>query len=159
MSAAKPATPDWLWSEERKLLPTVFQEVQALCGREFTLDAAATDSGSNAHCTNFCSPSKSFMPKTRTGLIWINAPFAQLTTFVQHYSHCKQLSFDSTSACIFVPSCLMPMLKPPLSGMTCLKRSTKSAVFEQSTCSGSLAASSSLDWPVYIFTDVPTGPD
>ncbi|DBA82419.1 TPA: hypothetical protein ACH3X2_000661 [Trebouxia sp. C0005] len=43
---AKPATPDWLWSEERKLLPTVFQEVQALCGREFTLDAAATDSGS-----------------------------------------------------------------------------------------------------------------
>ncbi|KAL3133595.1 hypothetical protein ABBQ32_008122 [Trebouxia sp. C0010 RCD-2024] len=30
-SAAKPNAPDWVWSENRKLLPTVFQEIQALC--------------------------------------------------------------------------------------------------------------------------------
>ncbi len=138
----------------------MFQEIQALCGREFTLDAAASDSGDNAHCTDFCSPSNSFMSKTHTGHIWINAPFTQLTIFVQHYLYCKQLSPDNTSACILVPGYLMPVLKSMLSGMTCLKRFTKgAALFEQSTRSGRLAASPSLSWPVYVFTDVPTGAD
>ena len=149
---------NWLWSENRKLLPTVFQEIQALCGRDFTLDAAASDSGDNAHCTDFCSPSNSFMSETHTGHIWINAPFTQLTTFVQHYLHCKQLSPDSTSACILVPGYLLPVLESMLSGMTCLKRYTKgAALFEHSTRSGHLAAAPSLSWPVYIFSDVPTG--
>ncbi|DBA79948.1 TPA: hypothetical protein ACH3X1_008153 [Trebouxia sp. C0004] len=41
--------------------------------------------------------------------------------------------------------------------MTCLKRFTKgAALFEQSTRSGSMASSPSLNWPVYIFTDVQT---
>ena len=44
----KPSAPDWVWSENRKLLPTVFQEIQALCSRELTLDAAANDNGDNA---------------------------------------------------------------------------------------------------------------
>ena len=144
-SAAKPATPDWVWSENRKLLPTVFQEIQALCGREFTLDAVANDSGDNSLCTNFCSPSNSFMSREHTGHIWINAPFTQLTTFVQHYLHCKQLSPDNTNGCVLVPGYLMPVLKPLLSGMTCLKRFTKgAAIFEQSTRSGSMATSPSL---------------
>ena len=131
-----------------------------MSGREFTLDAAASDSGDNTHCTDFCSPSNSFMSKVHTGHIWINAPFTQLTTFVQHYLHCKQLSPDSTSACILVPGYLLPVLKSMLSGMTCLKRFTKgTALFEQSTRSGQLAASPSLSWPVYIFTDVPSGAD
>jgi len=40
------------------------------------------------------------------------------------------------------------------------QRFTKgAALFEQSTRSGRLAASTSLSWPVYIFTDVPTGAD
>ena len=143
-----------MWSENRKLLPTVFQEIQALCGLDFTLDAAASDNGDNALCTNFCSPSNSFMSKAHVGHIWINAPFTQLTTFVQHYLHCKQLSPDNTTACVLVPGYLMPLLKPMLSGMTCLKRFSKgAAIFEQS------ARSDSLAWPVYVFTDVPTGAD
>ena len=149
--------PDWLWSENRKLLPTVFQEIQALCGRDFILDTAASDSGDGAHCTDLCSLSNSFMSKTHTGHIWINAPFTLLTTFVQHYLDCKQLSPDTTSACILVPGYLLP-LKSMLSGMTCLKRYTKgAALFEHSTRSGHLAVSPSLSWPVYIFFDVPTG--
>ena len=108
---------------------------------------------SAAHLTHF-------MSKVHTGHIWINAPFTQLTAFVQHYLHCKQLSPDSTSACILVPGYLLPVLKSMLSGMTCLKRFTKgAALFEQSTRSGQLAASPSLSWPVYIFTDVPSGAD
>ena len=74
-SAAKPTAPDWVWSENRKLLPTVFEEIQALCGREFTLNAAANDNGDNSVCAKFCSPSNSFMSKEHTGHIWINAPF------------------------------------------------------------------------------------
>ena len=156
-STAKSTAPDWVWSENRKLLPTVFHEIQALCGREFTLDAAANDNGDNALCANFCSPSNSFMSTEHTGHIWINAPFTQLTTFVQHYLHCKQLSPDSTSACILVPGYLMPVLKSLLSGMTCLKRFTKgAALFEQSTRSGSMTTSPSLNWPVYVFIDVPS---
>lgn len=97
------------------------------------------------------------MSKEHTGHIWINAPFTQLTTFVQHYLHCKQLSPDNTTGCVLVPGYLMPVLKPLLSGMTCLKRFTKgAAIFEQSTRSGSMATSPSLQWPVYVFTDVPT---
>ena len=97
------------------------------------------------------------MSETHTGHIWINASFTQLTTFVQHYLHCKQLSPDSTSACTLVPGYLLP-LKSMLSGMTCLNRYTKgAALFEHSTRSGHLAVAPSLSWPVYIFSDVPTG--
>ena len=98
--AAKLDVLDWLWSESTKLLPT------GLSGREFTHDAAANDNGDNALCTNFCSPSDSFMSKEHTRHVWINAPFTQLTAFVQHYLHCKQLSPDSTSASILVPGYL-----------------------------------------------------
>ena len=132
-------------------LPTVFQEIQALCSRAVTLDAAANDNGDNAFCGNFCSLSNSFMSKQHTGNIWINAPVTPLTTFVRHYLHCKQLSPDSTSACIPVPGYLMPVLKTMLSGMTCLKRFTKAApLFEQSSRSGSMATTTSFDRRVYV---------
>ena len=45
----------------------------------------------------------------------------------------------------------MLVLKPLLSGMTCLKRCIESAaLFEQSARSGSPAASPGVSWPVYI---------
>ena len=160
LQPARPCAPDWVWSENKKLLPTVFREIQALCGREFTLDALANDNGDNALCTNFCSPANSLMSREHTGHIWINAPFTQLPTFVQHYLHCKQLSPDTTSACILVPGYLMPVLKFLLSGMTCLKRFTKgAALFEQSTRSGSMATTPNLNWPIYVFSDVPSAAD
>ena len=87
---------DWLWSEHRRILPAVFADIEALSGRTSTLDAAASDSGDNAHCT---SPSKLFMSQQHVSHIWINAPFTQLTAFVQHDMHCKQLSPENTSAC------------------------------------------------------------
>ena len=36
-----PSAPDWLWSEHRRILPTVFAEIEALLGRTFTLDACS----------------------------------------------------------------------------------------------------------------------
>ena len=65
-STAKSTAPDWVWSENRKLLPTFIHEIQAFCGREFTLDAAANDNRNNDLCANFCSPSNSFMSKEHT---------------------------------------------------------------------------------------------
>ena len=138
-------------------MPTVFAEIQALSDRSFTLDAAASDSGDNTHCANFCSPSNSFLSQQHTGHIWINAPFTQLTAFLQHYLHCKQLAPDTTSACILVPGYLLPVLKPLLSGMRLLKRFTKgAAIFEQFARSGNAATSPGVQWPVYIYTDVPS---
>ena len=88
--------------------------------------------------------------------MWINAPFTQLTAFVQHYMHCKQRSPDGTSACILVPGYLLPVLKPLLSGMRLLKKFTKgAAIFEQSSRSGCSSTSPGINWPVYIYSDAP----
>ena len=111
-SASTSTAPDWLWSEDRKLLPTVFQEIQALCGHEFTLDAAATDSGDNAHCTNSCSPSNSFMSKTHTGHIRINAPFTQLTNLCNNTctaNNCRLTALLLVYLCLAI-SCLFSNL-------------------------------------------------
>ena len=90
----------------------------------------------------------------------MNAPFTQLTTFVSHYLHCKQLLPGNTSACDLVSVYMMPVLECLLLGMTCLKRFIKGAALsEQSTRSGNLATSPSLNWPGYVFTHVPTGAD
>ena len=153
----KPTAPDWLWSEDRKLLPTVFSEIEALSGHTFTLDAAANANGDNAHCIDYCSPADSFMSRTHTGHIWINSPFSQLTAFLQHYLHCKQSAPDSTSGCILVPGYLLPMLKSLLSGMRLLKKFNKgTAIFEQSSRSGHQSTSPSVHWPMYVYTDVPS---
>ena len=68
-------------TEDRQLKHTVFTEIQALSGCKFTLDAASNDDGSNALCTEFCSPSNSFLDGVRIGHMWINAPFTKLMPF------------------------------------------------------------------------------
>ena len=52
----KSAAPEWLSSEDRQLKRTFFNEIQALSGHEFTLDAAATANGSNAMLLSFAVP-------------------------------------------------------------------------------------------------------
>ena len=148
-----PPAPDWLWSEHRRILSTVLAEIQALSCHTFTLDAAASDSGDDTHCAEFCSPSKSLLAQPRTGHIWINVPFTQLTALLLHS---KQLSPDNTSACILVPGYL-PVLKPLLSGMRLLKHFTKgAAIFDQCARSGHSSTSPGVHWPVYVYTDVPS---
>ena len=92
------------------------------------------------------------MSSQHAGHTWINAPFTQLTASVQHYLHCKRLSPDNTSACILVPGYLLP----PFS-MRLLKLFNKgAAIFEQHARSGNAATSPGVQWPVYIYTDVPS---
>lgn len=154
-SAVKPLAPDWLWTEDRQIRQTAFAEIEALAGRVFTLDAAANDAGDNAMCAQFCSPANSFLDAEHTGHIWINPPFTQLPSFMQHYLHCKQLNPSSTSACILIPGYLLQELKPMLTNMRLLKRFTKgTSLFTTPTKSGARVAMPGTHWPVYIYTDV-----
>lgn len=139
--------------QDRRLLPQYFAELQKLSGKPFTLDAAACDSGNNAHCAAFCSPSRSFLGKLHTGHLWINAPFTMLLEFAQHYMQCKQAA-PSTSACIVVPGFLLPVMRPFLKGMHILKTYRKGSVlFDAPTLSGQRRAMTGVHWPVYVFTD------
>ena len=154
----KVTCPDWFWTEDRQLkhICTIFTEIQALSGCKFTLDAAANNDDSNAHCTEFCSPSSSFLDGVHTGHMWINAPFTKLMPFLQHYLHCKQLNPDSTSACILIPGYLLKPMGSMLGSMRLLKRYRKgSQLFTTPTKSGNRAAMPGAHWPVYVYTDVP----
>ena len=55
LAGADPAkcAADLLNFDDRRLLPQHFADIQKLSGKPFTLDAAANDSGNNAHCSNF----------------------------------------------------------------------------------------------------------
>ena len=109
LASADPAqcASDLLHLQDRRLLQPLFSELQSLSGKSFTLDAAANDCGDNAHCSSFCTPSRSFLNELHSGHIWVNAPFTLLREFVQHCLQCKQAA-PSTTACIVVPgSCCL----------------------------------------------------
>ena len=131
------------------------REIQALSGRQFTLDAAANDSGDNALCTEFHSPSNSFLSKTHdSGHMWINAPFMKLLDFLKPYNACKALAGDDLSACILVPGYLLLVLKPHLLNMHLLKRFSKgTTMFDAPTRTGQRRPMPGVHWPIYIYTD------
>ena len=160
LASADPAqcASDLLHLQDRRLLQPLVSELQSLSGKSFTLDAAANDSGDNAHSSSFCSPSNSFMNELHSGHIWVNAPFTLLLEFVQHYLQCKQAA-PSTTACIVVPGFLLPVMRPFLKGMHILKTYRKgSTLFDAPTASGKRRAMAGTHWPVHVFTDavVPT---
>lgn len=76
-----------------------------LSGKCFDLDAFASADGSNALCTDFCTPVKSFLElQTLQGKhVWMNPPFNMLEPVLKHYLQLKAQTPDSTSACILVP--------------------------------------------------------
>jgi len=126
LAAADPAqcATDLLNFDDRRLLPQHFADIQKLSGKAFTLDAAANDSGNNAHCGSFCCPSRSFLNKLHSGHIWINAPFTKLNEFIEHYHECKMYA-PATTASILVPQFLLPALRPLLKGMHIIKTYSK----------------------------------
>ena len=130
LASADPAqcASDLLHLQDRRLLQPLFSELQSLSGKSFTLNAAANDSGDNAHCSSFCSPSSSFMNELHSGHIWVNAPFTLLLEFVQHYLQCKQAA-PSTTVCIVVHGFLLPVMRPFLNGMHILETYSKGSTF------------------------------
>ena len=104
--------------------------MQALSGREFTLDAAANDAGDNAMSTEYHSPSNSFLSRQHSAHVWLNAPFAKLVDFVKHYA-ARKVQQPDLSACIVVLGLMQEAVKPYLTGMRVLKHYCKgTALFE-----------------------------
>ncbi len=127
--------------------------MQSLSGKSLTLDAAAYDCGDNAHCSSFCSPSRSCVNELNSGHIWVNAPFRLLPDFGQHHMQCKQAA-PSTTACIVVPEFLLPVMRPFLKSMHIFTVSCKgSTLFDAPIASGKHHAMAGTHGPVHMFTD------
>ena len=134
----------------------MFNEIQTLSGHNFILDAAAANDGSNALCAEYCSPNNSFLSTLHTGHIWMNAPFSNLLSFLQHYLKCKQHAPDVTTACILIPSYLLKPLQSLLGDMQLLKQYHKgSELFTYTDQTGACKSMPGVHWPVYLYTDVP----
>ena len=85
-------TQDWQFS------PSEFAELSETLGG-FTLDAAADVSGSNAHCSRFCSSHASFLARDLQGeRIWANFPFTRMGEFLELYTEHKALYPDLCGA-------------------------------------------------------------
>jgi Retroviral aspartyl protease len=91
-------------NQDRMLLRRLWLDIQEATGRQFSLDACADDRGDNAHCSEYCSPAKSFLVTELEGHhVWINAPFLGLNQFVDRYLQ-QKARYPDVSACILVPS-------------------------------------------------------
>lgn len=150
---------------DRMILPHEFMYLQRLCGRSFDLDACCNDSGDNSLCgRNFCSPVRSFLNHDCSGQhVWLNAPFARLSEFLQHYLQCKARQPHSTSACILVPSWygkVAASWRPMLAGMSLLHTYRKGSVlFSAPTPTGQRKVLPAIPWDVQVWYDPPVAGD
>ena len=139
------------------LLRRLWLEVQEATGRAFTLDACADDEGNNAHCENFCSPSKSFLVTELTGQhIWLNAPFLGLSQFIDRYLQQKAKHPD-ISACILVPcrACDHPVHDKLKHMRTVAEYPAGSVLFSAPTFSGRRQVLPPCPFPVKVYWDQP----
>ena len=73
-------------------------------GYAFTLDGAADEDGNNAFLPTYCTRTKDFRKTKLAGHnVWLNAPFACLKSFIQHYLQERQQAPEQTSCMIVVP--------------------------------------------------------
>jgi predicted aspartyl protease len=156
--AAMPTTsPVTVTSSENCILPTEFSQLETMSGYTFTLDACAHDSGNNALCESFCSPSKSFLETDLDNAhIWMNAPFDQLQEFVCHYVQQKKLHPQTLSACILVPTvaALHGSLAPLFNKMQLLHHYPKGTrLFQRVDDSGSIVHLPPCPFRVSVYFD------
>jgi hypothetical protein len=113
-------------------------------------------SGDNALCTDYCSIEKSFLKTDVSGRhCWLNAPFDQLHTFIQHYKSCKRLAPGTTSACIVVPDWHGPF-RGLLKGMQLLRTYQKGTVlFNAPESDGVRRDLPGIPWAVHVYYDAP----
>ena len=146
-------------NRDRMLVKEMFVDMESLTDRQFTVDACCHDSGVNSHCSDYCSPSKSFFKRDLCGQhVWLHAPFGRIGRFLKHYVKCKQRAPQSTSACIVVPA--GPVAKQSwrkyLSGMKLLKRYDEgSMLFTQAGLQGNKRSLGPSPWDIEIWHDPP----
>jgi len=102
-AADSPAPPQVPWDDrqDRMLNPVLFLEIQAKVAKAFDIDAFARDDGSNALCSAYCSPAKSFFDcDLANKMLWINAPFDAIDAAMSYYFAHKG---PATGAVFLVP--------------------------------------------------------
>ena len=114
-------------TSDRMILPPLFSELEEIT-MPFTLEACANDSGDNASCKDFCSPSNSFLQKDCSGHhVWINPPFKWKVAkaFLEHYLKCKDQAPTTTSACVMLPEYALSNMKSLLKDFRIIRRYPK----------------------------------
>ena len=144
---------------DRMLIREEFEAVERACATRFTLDACCNGDGSNAHCPQYCSLSRSFLQlETLAGQhVWINPPFDNIEAFLSHYCLLKARSPHNTSACILVPAWKRPAWRRWLHGMSLIKqysRGTKLFTAPNKEGSGRHALPG-VPWDVEVWYDPP----
>lgn len=101
---------------------SIFAQIQARCGKNFTLDACADSDGNNRLVENWCSPAQPFTKANCEGYhVWLAPPVLRLQSYISHYLKCKNRRPSSTSACILVPKWPRGKHAPLLKGMKLLQ--------------------------------------
>ena len=124
-------------------------------GRKFDFDACCADDGHNKLCTDFASPSRSFMQADVSGrFVWIHPPHNSPTTFLQRYLECKTQAPHTTAACIVLPKTAWYRAPwtPLLRGMRLMRQFPPGArIFTNFD-----GATVSVPWETQVWYDAPT---
>lgn len=92
-----------------QLADSEFDFVQQRCGQTLNFDACCKDeSGSDSKCSDWSSLGKFLETDVAGNRIWLNAPFANMPAYIEHYLQCKGKDPQHTSACIVVPKAAGP---------------------------------------------------
>lgn len=137
------------------LVTEVVVELILLTDKRFTVDACC---GVNSHCSEFCSPSKSFLSSDVCGQhVWLHPPCGRIDRFLKHDVQGKAKSPANTSACILVPADQTAKWRKLLSGTTLLKQYSKGfMLFAQAGSGANAKAIGPSPWHIEIWYDPPS---
>ena len=141
--------------DNRSVSKEDFESIQERSGHLFSLDACASDSGDNALCARFYSPSNSFFKVVdlKNQHVWLNAPFNKVTDFISHYLSIKAKSPASTSACILVPQWPGAAVSTLLQGMKKLMTFPAGYPLFKILKGSDHKHTPGIPWPVDIYID------
>lgn len=148
--------------DNRQFLPQLFQDVNkmfsSMSGKHFTIDVCSMNNGINALCPKWLSPNRSFLKEYDSlagQALWINPPFRQINTFLQHYLHVKKLQ-PQTCGAVLLPAWYNAAWRPLLRGFKCVKTFAVGSEIFMDPCNGKLIKG--IPWPVEIWVDLPHHP-
>ena len=133
-----------------------FEQIQRQVGRTFTLDACTNDTGDNALCAHYCSPSNSFLSRDLAGeCVWMNPPFRNIHAFLDHYVAQKRKHPHTLSGCLLLPD-RRHACHPALRGMQVVAQFEKGRpLFTAPDADGSRHRMPGVPWGVKVYYNPP----
>jgi len=139
--------------EDRRIIPSEFQELQTLLDIQFTLDACANADGSNALCPRYCSAEDSFLATDLANeVVWLNPPFGQLQAYLEHFLSQKE-QHPELSGAVLLPVWRSNQHHPLLDHMRLVKTYPKGFHLFDSprTAPSARRRLPGLPWPVQVW--------